>query len=282
MTAKKWIIIVLLCVGITACDPPPKTTDLHAADTGHIQVWIDAPLPNSTIPMLPYKLVFHGASYDGISEFELRINSAYFATVLPSSNGSGGGNNGTLFYGETLWTPPAPGTYLIEVIAKGNGQVSSPDQVYVTVIGDDDDVITPSPTPRLTPLPNPTATSRATQAPTATSRATQAPTSTNTPIPEDGQIKVHLFMDANSNGNQDRSEVDYPNVQVSLKSCSCRDSCRESHNATTDTYGNVLFSNLHYGPYCVTTDTRLTPTNTYPVNVNVNSPSIVVVTIGYK
>ena len=90
----------------------------------------------------------------GITEFEIHINGVLFATTPPASTDP----NGTLFYGETLWTPPAPGTYLIEVIAKGNGQVSSPDQVYVTVIGDgdgdgdndgDDDgdeAVTPTPT----------------------------------------------------------------------------------------------------------------------------------------
>jgi hypothetical protein len=108
------------------------------------------------------------------------------------------------------------------------------------------------------------------------------PPATNTPIPKDGQIKVHLYMDANSNGNQDRGEVDYPNVKVSLANCSCRSSCTTMLNATTNKDGNVLFSNLHYGPYCVTTVSRLTPTTTYPVNVNVNSPSLITKYIGYK
>lgn len=266
MTAKKWVIIVILFVGLTACDRSLEVRDLPL--DGQNQTWIDAPLPNSTLPLQPYKLIFHSASPGGITEFEVHVNSVLIAKVPPASTDS----TGTLFYGEYLWTPVAPGTYLIEVRGIGSGGGSSSDQVYVTVIGDDDDeVVTPESTPRLTPVPDPT----------ATPRSTTAPTATNTPVPEVGQIRVHLYIDANSNGNQDRSEVDYPDVKVSLKMCSCRTSCRESHSATTNKDGNALFSNLSYGPYCVSTDSRLTPTTTYPVNVNVNSPALITKNIGY-
>jgi hypothetical protein len=99
------------------------------------QTWIDAPLNNSAIPLQPYKLVFHGASFVGVTEFEIQVNGVGIATVPPISTSSGGSQMGTLFLGEYNWTPPAPGTYLIKVRAKGNGQFSSPDQVQVTVDG---------------------------------------------------------------------------------------------------------------------------------------------------
>ena len=102
---------------------------------GPSQTWIDAPLHNSNLPLLPYKLVFHGASFVGVTEFEIQINGALIGTVPPVSSGSGGPQYGTLFLGEYEWTPPAPGTYLVQVRAKGNGQFSSPDQVQVTVNG---------------------------------------------------------------------------------------------------------------------------------------------------
>jgi hypothetical protein len=269
MTAKRWIFIVIIIVGLTACDGSPDVADLR--NEGYSQAWIDAPLPNSTIPKLPYKLIFHGASASGIAEFEVWINGVLTHKVLPSSTD----NNGTLFFGEFLWTPVAPGTFLIEVKAIGNGQDSSSDQVYVKVMGEEDE--------RDTPVPSATATTRPTiaptiTAPTATTRPTTAP---NTPIPEVGQIKIHLFADANSNGIQDGSEVDYRNVRVSLRPCSCSARCSESHHATTNDNGNALFSNLPYGPYCVSTDSGLTPTTTYPVNVNVNSPALVTINIGY-
>jgi hypothetical protein len=106
-------------------------------DPSPSQTWIDAPLPNSVLPLLPYELVFHGASFVGVTEFELRINGVVITEVPPVSSSSGGSQMGTLFLGKYLWTPLAPGTYLIAVRAKGNGQFSSPDHVQVTVSGDE-------------------------------------------------------------------------------------------------------------------------------------------------
>jgi hypothetical protein len=104
-------------------------------DPSPYQTWIDAPLPNSNLPLLPYKLVFHSASIVGVTEFELRINGVVIAEVPPISTSSGGSQMGTLYLGEYLWNPSAPGTYLVEVRAKGNGRFSSPDQVQVTIDG---------------------------------------------------------------------------------------------------------------------------------------------------
>lgn len=257
MTMKKWILIVIFILGLTACEGSPNVPDVGVM--GQNQTWIDAPLPNSTIPMLPYKLMFHGASASGVAEFELMINGVLTQNVLPSSTGM----NETLYFGEYLWTPAAPGTYLIEVKAIGNKQGSSSDQVYVTVMDEEEEEVTPVETA------------------TATPRSPVAPPATNTPVPEVGQIRVHLFVDANSNGVQDGSDVDYRNVRVSLRPCDCGGRCSESHNATTNDNGNVLFSNLPYGPYCVTTNSGFTPTTTYPVNVNVNSPALITKNIGY-
>lgn len=258
MTVKRWIFIVILILGLTACEGSPDVADMRIE--GQSQTWIDAPLPNSTIPKLPYKLIFHGASASGIAEFEVLINGVSTTKVLPSSAEM----NGTLFFGELMWTPGAPGTYLIEVKAIGNEQDSSSDQVYVTVLGEEDEEVTPE----ITATPTP--------------RATTAPIATNPPVTDDGQIKTHLFVDANSNGIQDGSDADYRNVRVSLRPCSCSGRCSESHHATTNDNGNAFFSNLPYGPYCVSTNSGFTPTTTYPVNVNVNSPALNTVSIGYS
>ena len=265
MTVKKWIVILIFIVGLTACEGAPDIAEMRIE--GQSQTWIDAPLPNSTIPVLPYMLMFHGASANGIAEFEISINGALITTVLPSSTSV----NGSLFFGEYFWVPPAPGTFLIEVKAIGNSQASSFAQVYVTVMGDENQ----------TDPAKATATSTTAPTDTATPRPTIPPTVTNTPVPEVGQIKVHLFVDANSSGVQEASEVDYRNVRVSLRPCSCSARCSESHNATTTDNGNALFSNLPYGPYCVTTNSGFTPTTTYPVNVNVNSPALITKNIGY-
>jgi hypothetical protein len=133
MKKGKWIIFIVLCIGTSACTLPSMAMTFSTPVAGPSQTWIDAPLPNSNLPLLPYKLVFHGASFVGVTEFELRINGVVIAEVPPVSSSSGGSQMGTLFLGEYLWSPSAPGTYLIAVRAKGNGQFSSPDQVQVTI-----------------------------------------------------------------------------------------------------------------------------------------------------
>lgn len=153
MKAKVWMIIVgLFSIVAAACNQPERATVFPSPAPGPSQTWIDDPLPNSNLPLLPYKIVFHGASFVGVTEFELQINGVVIATVPPVSSGSGGPQYGTMFLGEYTWNPPAPGTYLIRVRAKGNGQFSPPDQVQVTVGGGKD---TPLP---LEPVPTPTNT----------------------------------------------------------------------------------------------------------------------------
>jgi hypothetical protein len=257
MTVKRWIFVLIFIVGLTACEGSLDTADLRIG--GRSQTWIDAPLPNSIIPLQTYKLMFHGASASGIAEFEVLINGELITKVLLSSSNM----NETLYFGEYLWTPAAPGRFLIEIKGIGKKQESSSDQVYVTVRGEVEEEETPE------------------TAATATPRLTAAPAATNTPVPEVGQIMVHLYVDTNSNGVEDRSDADYRNVRVSLRPCGCSGRCTESHHATTNDDGNAYFTNLPYGPYCVSTTSGFTPTTTYPVNVNVNSPGLITINIGY-
>lgn len=131
MKRKIWVIILFISILISACDKPVRAT----VPPGPSQTWIDAPLDGSTLSLAPYTVVFHGASFVGMTEFEIRINGALVATVPPISQESGGAVYGTLFLGEYNWVPQAPGTYLITVRAKGNGVYSPPDQVQVTIEG---------------------------------------------------------------------------------------------------------------------------------------------------
>ena len=145
MKTRIWIIFGLISIVFAACDRPIRTSVIPTSPPGPSQTWIDAPLPNSTIPLLPYKLVFHGASFVGITEFEIKVNGNIEAAVPPVSTGSGGAQYGTLFLGEYYWTPPAPGDYLILVRAKGNGVFSMPGQVKVTVANDAVELARPTP-----------------------------------------------------------------------------------------------------------------------------------------
>ena len=143
MTNKRlWIIFALFCIMCVACNKPLNASILPTPSPplGPSQAWVDAPLHNSNLPLLPYNLVFHGASFVGITEFEVQINGVVLATIPPTSSGSGGAEFGTLFLGEHLWTPPAPGTYLIAVRAMGNGQYSPLAQVQVTVLVHSDQI----------------------------------------------------------------------------------------------------------------------------------------------
>jgi hypothetical protein len=152
MRTKIWILVGLGGLVLAACNGPERATDFPSPGPGPSQIWIDAPLPNSNLPLLPYKIVFHSASFVGVTEFEVQINEVVIATVPPVATGSGGAQYGTMFLGEYIWDPPAPGTYLIKVRAKGNGQFCPPDQVLVTVGGGK---VTPLP---LEPAPTPTDT----------------------------------------------------------------------------------------------------------------------------
>ena len=96
---KKKICMLIGLVGfiLAACDQPVRATALPTSQPGPSQTWIDAPLNNSTLPLIPYTIVFHGASFVGVTEFEIQINGAVIATVPPLTTGSGGSQYGTLF-----------------------------------------------------------------------------------------------------------------------------------------------------------------------------------------
>jgi len=131
MKSKIWVIILIISILISACDKPVRATPAP----GPSQTWIDAPLDGSTLPLAPYTVVFHGASFVGVTEFEVQINGSVIAAVAPISQGSGGAVYGTLFLGEYNWVPQSSGTYLITVRVKGNGVYAPPDQVQVTIKG---------------------------------------------------------------------------------------------------------------------------------------------------
>jgi hypothetical protein len=88
------------------------------------QSWIDAPLPASTIPLAPYQITAHAGFPSGISQFELTITGQE-PVIIPAAADQAGQ---TLVYINHMWTPPAPGIYLIQVRAAG------PDGAYGQVV----------------------------------------------------------------------------------------------------------------------------------------------------
>jgi hypothetical protein len=130
MKIKLWVILCIVTIIFTACEIPEESLPTPEPKS---LVWIDAPLDGSWLPMKPNKLVFHGASYSGISQFDVQVNGLSVALVTPGSTESGGAQFGTLFMGEYLWTPPAPGTYIITVFAVSGGQSGSSAQAQVII-----------------------------------------------------------------------------------------------------------------------------------------------------
>ena len=141
------IAFSLLLVG---CDPTTPTPSPAP------QSWIDSPLPGSYGFPTSFILVFHAASFNGVSEFEVSVNGVVEGIVSPQSTGPGGGGM-TLFYGEMHWSPGAPGVYQIQVRAKSGADVYGPPaQVDIIIEEMVQEVLEspPSPTPTDTEEPD--------------------------------------------------------------------------------------------------------------------------------
>jgi hypothetical protein len=149
------IAYVLFAMLFASCAPtetpfPPTPTPV----SGPSQVSILTPASGAVLPLAPVNIEFEGASFSGITEFEVRVDGSVQATVPPSSSSSCGANCGTKFFGEYLWSPPSTGIYTIALRALGNGLFSPSSEVEITI----ENVVLEKATP-LPLLPTPTATS---------------------------------------------------------------------------------------------------------------------------
>jgi len=141
------IFVAAACNPGAASTPPPE-----------IPCWWDQPLANSTYEDLStIPLTFHCASLQGVEMMMVKVNGLTEVELAPSTTGSGGPEMGTLFLGEASWTPPAFGTYLLEVQARQAGgeygpataiQVSFQSQALAEL-----PVLPSPPTPAATDLP---------------------------------------------------------------------------------------------------------------------------------
>ena len=128
------VVISLLLGMLTACvKPTTPTPPTPTPEPGPSQVWITTPVSNAILPLAPVDIKFEGASFTGISDFEIRVDGSVQATVPPSGSGSCGANCGTKFFGNYLWTPPGTGVYTIGLRALGNGQYSPATEIEVTI-----------------------------------------------------------------------------------------------------------------------------------------------------
>ena len=138
---------------LVACGPS------FATPQSVMQIWIDAPLDGSTIPLLPYNVIFSGsASPNSVDYFDLWINGLQVASLLPHYQSEGSFT--TYVYSEYLWLPPAPGTYRLSVRGVGNGEIGPFVESLVIVQNGDAEVVVgeqalePPPTSTPTPAPD--------------------------------------------------------------------------------------------------------------------------------
>jgi hypothetical protein len=122
-----YLILILLLGGLLMAACGPATPG-----PGGPQSWIDAPLYGSSIPLAPYEIIAHAAFPSGISEFELSITGQGPQTIPAPADQSGQ----TLVYINHMWTPPAPGTYLIQVRASGPDGAYGPAAEAQVHVGD--------------------------------------------------------------------------------------------------------------------------------------------------
>lgn len=145
------IIFTIFVLLGAACGPTP-TPPTPTPEPGPSQVWITTPASGVTLPMAPVGLEFEGASFVGVTEFEIRVNGSVDATVAPLGSSSCGANCGTKFFGEYLWTPPGIGTYTIALRALGNGQYSQSVEINIKI----ENVVEVEPGEEIPALPTPT------------------------------------------------------------------------------------------------------------------------------
>ena len=134
-----WVVIVIVSLALAGCKRVVSIAGLPVSP----KTWIDAPLNGSTLALEPYSVIFHGTDTENdVSEFEIIINSSVVAAGAPTSN------NGSLFYGNYLWIPQAPGTFVIEVRSKNSQGVFGPKaQAVVTIPAEREQTNTPTATP---------------------------------------------------------------------------------------------------------------------------------------
>jgi hypothetical protein len=144
------------------------------------RTWIDAPLPNSNLPLASVEIISHSSDPLQIVQVELSVNGAVVRTDLnPDSQR-------TLATMRQPWMPPGPGNYTLMVRAQNSTGVWGDYATTVVTVGGAPGAPTPpTATPSLVPPPPPARGVTATPLPptrTPTSIVPPPPTRTPTSI----------------------------------------------------------------------------------------------------
>ncbi len=162
-------LVIAAMAAMSACEMgrAPVIVPLSLA-VGGPQTWVDAPLDQMHIPLAPYEVVFHGTDDGGVANVELRINDE---TVPASAQGS----DPKLMTARYMWSPPAPGKYVLKARSMNSAGAWSPEAQVIVWVGD---ILTPSPM-------------------TTTPTATQTTTPVTPPPPATGPLTV-TFLGAST------------------------------------------------------------------------------------
>ena len=257
--------LLLMVVFLSACNQKPV-----AVAAGSPTAWIDAPLNGMLIPLAPYEIVFHITDDAPVVLGEISANGSVLAQLAnPAAD-----NLATLRY---VWSPAAPGQYLIEARGQSqDGEWSAPAQVVIQV-GEPTSTVTPTPSHTSTPTLTPTSTSTPTQTPTQTPTATltSTPTKTRTPGPP-----PLTFIDPHPNTNQvyfrntrcGRNEVDFyvtiaPASKVEQVSVNYRLVDRTGVTPPTAWQNKAMYlNNASTGEWLVSVRPEAVFTDIYPYN----------------
>ncbi len=142
------ILVVLIIAGVTAYF---LTQDRGSTVAGIPTVVITAPTANSQVQInVPVTVQATASDPTGVKRMELWVSNVKTADAIsPVEQGQ------PTLTASFQWTPPAPGTYTLEVKAfNSQGQVSAPTTVVVNAAGESAAAGTPTPTvPVETPTP---------------------------------------------------------------------------------------------------------------------------------
>ena len=139
-------MLLVLCCGfwLAACGPPPDggqddlpVLTLTMPPSGVFETFFLSPQDQETIDLGSYQVQFQAVSSSGFTDFQLSImpegQSGSAMNISPSGNGSYPG--GHTWWGEYLWTPSAPGTYVLNLRASDqNGFYGSQEEITVFVV----------------------------------------------------------------------------------------------------------------------------------------------------
>ena len=128
MNKRSTIILpVILLLAVMSCAIPGQA-GAPTIEASQAQAAIDAPKDGDALPLSPYEIVYHGSDMVEVTQVELSVNSV---PVSIQANPSPGAGFVLLRY---IWTPPAPGTYIIQPRAQNqSGEWGPYSSIKVTV-----------------------------------------------------------------------------------------------------------------------------------------------------